>query len=129
MNVYEESLSKRVNKRSELQGNSTSPDIYPEDEKEMTDYDKMFKAGNKAQLEQMVKYDRIRSGWDNFPILESFEGIRKAAVFIERMLFHEFTNTSKPLTKSQVEILRSKAANISNYAHMIILNCDEEVKK
>ena len=92
-------------------------------------YDVMFKAGNKAQLEKMMKYDRHRSGWDNFPILESFEGIRKSAIFIERMLYHEFTNTFKPLTKPEAELLRSKSANIANYAHMIILNCDQYLEE
>ena len=90
-------------------------------------YKKLFESGNKPQLEKMLKYDGWRSGWDNFPILESFEGIRKSAVFIERMLFHEFTNTSKPLTKTQIEVLRSKVANIANYAHMMSLNCDNEL--
>lgn len=91
-------------------------------------YDEMFEAGNKAQLEQMIKHKHY-TGWDNFGIGAGFEGIRKNAIKIESQLYTLFTRQGKKKVSVDYESVRKRAANIANFAHMMILDCDKELVK
>lgn len=85
-------------------------------------YDEMFKAGNNAQLEQMKKHESSKSGYEDADI---FYAARKITDYIPILLKLSLL-TSKG---RNIERLRKEAANISNYAHMIILKCDKEIKE
>jgi hypothetical protein len=85
-------------------------------------YEKMFEAGNKAQLEQMEanshkdKYDEAWNDIDlNWAMLKIGEHIPKmvTCLFFCKMGYHL--------------VLRKLASDIANLAHMIILKCDNEM--
>jgi hypothetical protein len=77
-------------------------------------FDKMFETGNRAQLVQMEANDD-KSGWDNIDILYANRRIGEIA---ENMSWTHDTD---------YEELINKAANIANFAHMIILKCKNEM--
>ena len=81
-------------------------------------YDEMFKAGNEAQLEQMVKNEH-KEGYDKIDINYAIDKIvDKADELWVRMRVKE---------NNYVEI-KTSAAHIANYAQMIILKCNKEIK-
>lgn len=90
-------------------------------------YKELFQAGNKAQLEQMEKHEYKR-GWKNFLLHSSFQGIRKSAIHIESALYKSFTHQEIIIEPTDLKMIRKKAANIANFAHMIILKCDKEIE-
>ena len=92
------------------------------------DYKKLFESGNKAQLEQMNKHKHY-TGWDNFGLGAGFNGIRKNAIKIEEQLYTLFTRQGRKKDSIDYEKVRERAANIANFAHMMILDCDKELNK
>lgn len=84
-------------------------------------YSKMFKAGNKAQLEQMVKNDH-KKGWDNTHMSWA---IKKIGEHLPEM---NITTFYKRPVSSYVR-LRKLAADVANLAQMIILRCDKIISE
>lgn len=91
-------------------------------------YDKMFEDGNKAQLEQMIKHEHY-TGWDNLGLEAGFKGIRENAICIEDQLYTLFTRQERNRDSIDYEAVRKRAANIANFAYMMILDCDREILK
>jgi len=93
----------------------------------MSKYNKLIKAGNKAQIEKMEENshkDEFQKRWNNFPIDISIYHMKRN---MKKLIETEFE--MKPNDdKIYYEILRMKAANIANYAHMIILKCDKMIQ-
>ena len=96
---------------------------------EESKYNELFEHGNKAQLEQMVKNEHYKSGWDDFGLGAGFKGIRKNAIKIEDQLYTLFTRQGRKKDSIDFESVRKRAANIANFAHMMILDCDKELSK
>lgn len=86
----------------------------------MRDYKKLLEAGNAAQLEKL-KVNSHKQGWDNIPFEDSFNGL----VDEVKELREAFEN--KPTTETYRDgllAIRNKAADVANYAHMIIYRCN-----
>ena len=88
------------------------------------DYDELFIRGTNAQREELEEKER-KNGFDNIGIpyalrtieekIDELRGaIRLAAVFDQEI---DYTT------------VRHTAADIANFAHMIILKCDKELEK
>jgi len=93
----------------------------------MSKYDKLIEAGNKAQIEKMEensRKDEFQDRWDNFPIDISIYHMKRN---MKKLIEIEFDMKEND-AKMWYEILRMKAANIANYADMIILKCDEMIQ-
>ena len=82
-------------------------------------YDEMFKAGNKAQLEQMIKNEH-KEGWDDIDILFALMKISEHIPEAKQCWFKN---------PEQWGLLRKYASDMSNLSHMIILKCDKKLKE
>ena len=80
----------------------------------MRDYGKMFKAGKDAQLEKLV----IRTHHGPFP-----RNIWK----LYFLLIVEVFELGFEVLIMRMKGIRLEAADISNYAHMIILECERRL--
>ncbi len=78
----------------------------------MRDYNKLLHAGNRAQVEKLIENSH-KAGWDNI-------GIDYAINRIE----DEVRELHTAIDKRDVKEIRREAADIANFAHMIILTCD-----
>jgi hypothetical protein len=76
----------------------------------MRDYEALLKAGNAAQMEKLEEN-------------EHKEGFEKLSVSILSGLLYEEVNEFQNATS--VQEIRREAADIANYAHMIIYTCDK----
>ena len=86
------------------------------------DYDALLKAGNQAQIEKLKKNEH-KKGFDNIGFTYGFIRLTEELKELEEELIclkHGLNN---------YETLRSEAADIANFAHMIILACDKELDK
>ena len=79
-------------------------------------YQNLFDAGNAAQLEKMLEHD-YKKGWDNLDPWFSYGAID-----------HNLFELKNALHRKDFIKTRDKAANIANFAHMIILICDNLLK-
>lgn len=89
----------------------------------MKKYMKLLEHGNKAQLEQM-NANNHKTGWDNFPIELSTAYIK---INLDNLLDAVYGERGKLMTSRSTKDIRRIAANIANYAHMIVLKCDNDV--
>jgi hypothetical protein len=83
------------------------------------DYNALLSAGNIAQIEKLKENDHKES-FDNIPLWEAYYLLRDE---IEELDF-EIDNKNKDYSK-----IRHEAADVANFAHMIILKCDREINK
>ena len=84
----------------------------------MRDIDALLKAGNLAQREKLEQNGH-KQGFDNIDIDDAFE-----------CLAGEFAELDVEMMKDgHWKEKRHEAADIANYAHMIILACDRELEK
>ena len=79
-------------------------------------FDRLLEAGNKAQLEQL-KNNSGKTGWNDFPIGSSMARIKGN---LDTINYDPYDNLKKT---------RKCAADIANFAHMIILNCDSKLSE
>ena len=86
----------------------------------LRDYEKLLKAGNKAQLEKLKEKENIKGGWDDIDL-------EYAAGRIEGEL-EELYMALDCEDEYFLEEIRREAADIANFAHMIILRCDKFIK-
>ncbi len=87
----------------------------------MRDYKRLFDAGNAAQLEKL-RQNEHKKGWDSV----TFE-------YAYFRLIEEVGELSEALRAQEVnpegyKNIRQEAADVANFAHMIILKCDEALK-
>ncbi|MCK5077857.1 MAG: hypothetical protein KAR38_15850 [Calditrichia bacterium] len=78
-------------------------------------YKTLLDAGNTAQVEQL-KNNSGKTGWNNFPIESSMARIKSN---LDTINYDPYDNLKKT---------RKCAADIANFAHMIILTCDKKLK-
>lgn len=89
----------------------------------MEDYKELFTAGNKAQLEKL-KENENKSGWNkNIPIRYFFEKIKDELEELKEAFFEIDEDDLQCWYKN----IRGEAADIANYAQMIILKCDKKI--
>lgn len=82
-------------------------------------YKELFQAGNKAQLEKLQRNEH-KKGWNDLRV-----GYLTNRIDDElEELFKETISMPRDYRK-----IRHEAADIANFAHMIILRCDKELKK
>lgn len=86
----------------------------------MRDYDKLFESGNRAQLEKLELHNR-KDCWKKLTLRELMFLLLDEAV----ELHDEYYN----IDKLSFDNIRKEAADVANYAHMIIQKCDEEICK
>lgn len=100
----------------------------------MNDYDKMFEAGNKAQLEQMKRFEYEKEGYEEIDLRygsdKLIEKADQTSKSLTRLLlrlagYKEGKNVTKEEINDFLQIVRKKAAHSANFAHMIILACDK----
>lgn len=91
-------------------------------EEVLRDYEKLLNAGNKAQLEKL-KMNEHKDGFDNIDIDDAFE---KIGCEYKELAF-EFVK--KITDKEEYDKIRHEAADIANFAHMIILACDKKLQE
>ena len=91
-------------------------------------YDPMFEAGIKAQLEEMIKNNH-KTGWDDIDITYAHSKIIDNRIELPKLLYNR--HFGNPVSDSEIdcESVRKIAANIANFAHMIILKCDNIIKE
>ena len=90
-------------------------------------YDPMFEAGIEAQLEKMIKNNH-KKGWDDIDIRYAHSKIIDNQLKLPELLYNR--HFENPVSNSEIdcESVRKIAANIANFAHMIILKCDNIIK-
>lgn len=89
----------------------------------MRDYDELLKAGNAAQLEKL-KENEHKSGFNDINIDYAFKRLTEEVEELRKELFDKTGNGTYHIFNT-----RSEAADIANFAHMIILACDKENDK
>jgi len=82
------------------------------------DIDALFKAGNQAQREKLEKNGH-KKGFDDIDIWKAFCRLRGEVEELDAELSANW----------DCNYIRHEAADIANFAHMIILVCDKELSK
>lgn len=88
-------------------------------------YRKLLKSGNKAQLEKLKKY-KHKSGFDAVSVDAAFNGIVEEFEELSIEVRHRDRSGFKSRSMDKI---REEAADVANYAHMIILACDRKISK
>lgn len=89
----------------------------------MSKYDELFKASKKAQLERMAAHSQW-SGWDDIRIDYAFGRLSWNR---DELLVEILNNNIDTILESKegLALVRKSAADIANFAGMIILQCDK----
>lgn len=88
----------------------------------MRDYDNLLSAGNKAQLEKLEENPHKR-GFDNIKLEYAHTRIK------EEMAELNIEINGYPHSQTiDWQKVRREAADVANFAHMIIFKCDQEIK-
>lgn len=86
------------------------------------DYDLLLKAGNKAQMEKLTLHRcKIKGAWDCITLNELNELLKKEYKELQDEFKHYIITDYED---DQYKRIRSEAADVSNFAHMIIEKCD-----
>ena len=86
------------------------------------DYDGLLKSGNKAQLEKL-KENENKCGFDKVDIFYATQRIAD-----EQFELAVEVNNQMKNEKERLKSIRSEAADVANFAHMIIYRCDKELE-
>jgi len=101
-------------------------------------YEELFEAGNKAQLEQMDRFEDEKGGWFEIDLRYGSNKLKEKAeqtsknltrLLLRQAGYKEGMNVSKEEIAEFLNLVRRKAAHAANFAHMIILKCDQELLK
>ncbi len=84
------------------------------------DYEALLEAGNKAQLEKLRENEH-KDGFDDISIAYVMDRIEDEHMELE----HAFDNVGDLGWES----VRHEAADIANFAHMIILKCNKLIEE
>ena len=97
----------------------------------MRDYKKLIAAGNKAQIEKL-KENEHKKGFDDIDIMYAFGRADEELQELCEELYdvHTMYGVRSLYPKEDIDYCnaRHEAADIANFAHMIILKCDELLK-
>jgi len=92
-------------------------------------YKELFESGNKAQQEKLLKYEKERKGLYEIDLYYALSKIYNNYNDINKCLYAKYRDNSNASSDIDFDLLRSKAANLANFAHMIIYQCDEAIAK
>ena len=96
--------------------------VLNENKDEQNKYSDLINAGNSAQIQQMEKYENIKSGYENIDLfLASRKIINKCPALLKISVLDYNENNLKRMIR--------ECADISNYAHMMILKCNKELER
>lgn len=84
------------------------------------DYDILLSAGNAAQLEKLKKNEHKR-GFDNIDLDYAWYRIQEEIEELREEM-------DAPIWRD-LKAIMAEAADVANFAHMIILKCDQELNK
>lgn len=90
------------------------------------DYKALLEAGNKAQMEKLEQNGH-KEGFDDSDIFQLESDMVNEVSELEDEIYDEFTCIETDLL--DYAKIRHEAADIANFAHMIILACDKELSK
>lgn len=91
---------------------------------EREEYESLLSAGNKAQIEKL-KANSHKSGMDNLDPCYGYDCLEKEMEELQNeLLLYPLSEDKKESWKA----IRREAADIANFAYMIILKCDKELK-
>ena len=90
----------------------------------MKDYSQLFIHGNQAQLEKL-KENESTEGFDNIDIQYAMTRLYEEHVELHNLLIDD--DNEEWRKKLDYEQIRREAADVANFAHMIILKCDKEL--
>ncbi len=90
----------------------------------MRDIDALLKAGNKAQREKLEE-NRHKGGFDTDDIFIIHEKLVIEVYELEEELY------TRLMPKKEIDYAKARreAADVANFAHMIILKCDDILNK
>ncbi len=85
----------------------------------MRDYSKLLDAGNAAQLEKLLQNEHKR----DFENIDLYYALGR--------LHNEWEELADELLLNDLDYkaIRHEAADIANFAHMVVLKCDKEICK
>lgn len=89
------------------------------------DYTALLEAGNAAQIEKL-EMNGHKKGFDE-GIYELFTDLMNETYELELELYADYPESFKVESVDYAKA-RHEAADIANFAHMIILACDKELK-
>lgn len=96
------------------------------------DYDELFIRGTNAQREKLEEND-YKCGFDDIDISVAFNYLSKERDELSLAIAIHALCLSVPgeinTQKTGYEDIRGEAADVANFAHMIILKCDKELEK
>lgn len=97
---------------------------------QMRNYKALIESGNAAQLEKLMENEHKR-GFENIDIPHAFRRMSEELdeAHIEMCKYGISNRLNVKPEKSVLEAIRHEAANIANFAHMIIYRCDQELEK
>ncbi len=96
--------------------------------KNNNEYIELFKTGNAAQLKKMIENENEKSGWDDIDLDYAMEEITINLECMERYENGKYFDLEF-IRGNLDEMLLEKAANIANFAHMIIYTLSQEIIK
>ncbi len=88
------------------------------------DYTALLKAGNAAQIEKL-EMNGHKSGFDEINIDYAYSRICQEVKELHNELFE--SDLVVNYGEYDIKKVRHEAADIANFAHMIILACDKEI--
>lgn len=86
----------------------------------MSKYEELFEIAEPFQLAQLEKHDKDKDGWDCIDIDYATSKIRK-----HYKKLYDLIDTENPTEEIDTQI-RKEAANIANYAQMILMSLEGE---
>lgn len=92
----------------------------------MRDYTALLEAGNKAQLEKLEENGH-KEGFDDIDISLCEERLKDEVKELDKEIWDEYYE--EYFENMDYKKIRHEAADIANFAHMIILACDKELEK
>lgn len=93
----------------------------------MNKYKQLFNEGNKEQLEKL-KQNEHKSGWDDIDIKYAFERLSHERDELLLKIKNYNIGTIHQ-TKIGLNEIKEEAADIANFAHMIIYKCNRLIEK
>ncbi len=92
-------------------------------------FESLIDSGNKAQIEKL-NANKHKNGLGHMPIGYLLNLLSKQSFKLANEIRFEYDSLSKDFKikgKVRYKIIRGIAANIANYAHLIIVNCDQKI--
>lgn len=91
-------------------------------------YQELFAQGITAQLEKLKEKEGKKGGWDDMDPFYILKRIKDKAKELESELFYPASGAPKLKKDINTKAVRRELADIANFAHMGIYNCNKLLK-